>query len=46
VEFVAQHVDEMIDRARHVGLHILVGVLAQERQRFPVKDHFDMRKPA
>ena len=44
MEFVAQLVDQMIDRAGHLNLNICVRVLAKERQRFPVKDHLDIRK--
>jgi len=46
VEFVAQLVDQMIDRAGRFGLNIKVCVLAEKRQRFPVKDQLDIRKPA
>jgi hypothetical protein len=43
---IPQFVDQMIDRAGHLKLRILIEVLAQQRQRFAVKGHLHIRKPA
>ena len=44
--FGPQHVDQLIDRAWRVDLSVCLGVLAEHRRRFPVKDELDIRKSA
>jgi len=44
VELVTQLVDHGIDRARHIGLHVDVFALAEDRQGFPVIDCFGIGK--
>ena len=43
---VPQYVDQLIDRAGRIDLGVQVRILAQQCQRFPVKDHLDIGKAA
>ena len=46
VVLVPQCVDQLIDCAGRLDLGIQVGVLAQQRERFPIKDHLGIGKSA
>ena len=44
--FVPQLIDQMVDRAGHLGLGVEIVILAEQRQRFSVESHLDIGKSA
>jgi hypothetical protein len=46
VVLVPQLVDQVVEGSGQVDLGKEIGLLAQEGHRLPVKDHFDIGKPA